>query len=75
MERKSRERRTNMNVAYAPEMQTLPPMEVIVLPATKSTIQEKQRKKKIKVAAYCRVSTDQEEQLTSYEAQIEYYTN
>ena len=29
-----------MNVAYAPEMQTLPPMEVIVLPATKSTIQE-----------------------------------
>ena len=74
MERKSRERRTNMNVAYAPEMQTLPPMEVIVLPATKSTIQEKQRKKKI-VAAYCRVSTDQEEQLTSYEAQIEYYTN
>ena len=64
-----------MNVAYAPEMQTLPPMEVIVLPATKSTIQEKQRKKKIKVAAYCRVSTDQEEQLTSYEAQIEYYTN
>ena len=64
-----------MNVAYVPEMQTLPAMEVIVLPATKSTIQEKKRVKKIRVAAYCRVSTDQEEQLTSYEAQIEYYTN
>ncbi len=32
-------------------------------------------KKKRKVAAYARVSTDQEEQLTSYEAQVDYYTN
>ncbi|MBR2255766.1 MAG: recombinase family protein [Blautia sp.] len=30
---------------------------------------------KRKVAAYARVSTDQEEQLTSYEAQVDYYTN
>lgn len=29
---------------------------------------------KRKVAAYARVSTDSEEQLTSYEAQIDYYT-
>lgn len=29
---------------------------------------------KRKVAAYARVSTDQEEQLTSYEAQVDYYT-
>lgn len=28
----------------------------------------------LRVAAYCRVSTDSEEQLTSYRAQIEYYT-
>lgn len=28
-----------------------------------------------RVAAYARVSTDNEEQLTSYEAQIDYYTN
>ena len=27
-----------------------------------------------KVAAYARVSTDSEEQLTSYEAQVDYYT-
>lgn len=31
--------------------------------------------KKRKVAAYARVSTDSEEQLTSYEAQVDYYTN
>ena len=30
--------------------------------------------KRLKVAAYCRVSTDDEEQLNSYEAQIKYYT-
>ena len=29
---------------------------------------------KVRVAAYCRVSTDDEEQLTSYEAQKAYYT-
>ena len=31
--------------------------------------------KKRRGAAYARVSTDQEEQLTSYEAQVDYYTN
>ena len=30
---------------------------------------------KLRVAAYCRVSTDDEEQLTSYEAQVNHYTN
>lgn len=30
--------------------------------------------KKIRVAAYCRVSTDQEEQLNSFENQVDYYT-
>ena len=32
-------------------------------------------KRKQRVAAYCRVSTDDEEQLTSYEAQMTYYTD
>lgn len=37
--------------------------------------QEKDEDKpKLRVAAYCRVSTDSEEQATSYEAQIEHYT-
>lgn len=31
--------------------------------------------KKMKVAAYCRVSTELEEQDSSYEAQLEYYTS
>ena len=31
--------------------------------------------KMLRVAAYCRVSTDQEEQLSSYAAQIRYYTD
>lgn len=30
---------------------------------------------KRRVAAYARVSTDRDEQFTSYEAQIDYYTN
>lgn len=30
--------------------------------------------KKLKVAAYCRVSTDQEDQMHSFEAQVDYYT-
>ncbi len=32
------------------------------------------RKKKARVAAYCRVSTDEEEQLNSFHTQINYYT-
>ena len=34
----------------------------------------KSEKPKLRVAAYCRVSTDSDEQATSYEAQIEHYT-
>jgi hypothetical protein len=33
-----------------------------------------EEKPKLRVAAYCRVSTDSEEQASSYEAQIEHYT-
>lgn len=33
------------------------------------------RKKRRRVAAYARVSTDKEEQASSYEAQINYYTS
>jgi len=35
-----------------------------------ATLIERQR-----VAAYCRVSTDSEEQLLSYNSQVEHYTN
>ncbi len=49
---------------------------VTVIPARyHATRQEKNEDKpKLRVAAYCRVSTDSEEQATSYEAQIEHYT-
>ena len=49
---------------------------VTVIPARyRASRQEKdQDKSRLRVAAYCRVSMDSEEQATSYEAQIEYYT-
>ena len=49
---------------------------VTVIPARYHVArQEKDEDKpKLRVAAYCRVSTDSEEQATSYEAQIEHYT-
>lgn len=51
--------------------------KVTMIPATISryTSSPINEKTKRKVAAYARVSTDSEEQLTSYEAQISYYTN
>ncbi len=48
--------------------------QVIVIPATKAE-QYGIVRRQLRVAAYCRVSTDQEEQLTSYEAQVAYYTD
>ena len=47
-------------------------MRIVVIPAKSRN--EIQRTTRLKVAAYCRVSTDQEEQESSYEAQISYYT-
>lgn len=48
---------------------------VRVIPATKAPeILRKAQDGKMRVAAYCRVSTDSEEQLNSYEAQKSYYT-
>lgn len=47
--------------------------KIIVIPAKDQTIvQEVQRS--LRVAAYCRVSTEEEEQQSSYEAQCSYYT-
>lgn len=50
---------------------------VMVIPAKRQigNIGRKQdAKPKLRVAAYCRVSTDSDEQATSYEAQVEHYT-
>ncbi len=48
---------------------------VIVIPPKPELQQTAAVTKQLRVAAYCRVSTDEEEQLSSYEAQCEYYTD
>lgn len=48
---------------------------VEVIPATKSPLTGKALKRKLNVAPYCRVSTDEEEQMGSYQNQVDYYTN
>src|SRR5690625_1693130 len=48
---------------------------VTVIPARRRTRNvDAEENEKLKVAAYCRVSTDSEEQATSYEVQVEHYT-
>ena len=54
---------------------TTSPSKLIVIPPVRETVQSQAEKKQLRVAAYCRVSTDDEEQLTSYEAQQTYYTD
>lgn len=55
-------------------MNTAPP-KVITIPAKPKAVQDRAVQRQLRVAAYCRVSTDEEEQLTSYEAQQTYYTD
>ncbi len=48
---------------------------VTVIPARKHIRKNKgDEKPKLRAAAYCRVSTDSDEQSTRYDAQIEHYT-
>jgi site-specific DNA recombinase len=56
-------RKTNRNVTTIP---------ATISKFTSSPINEMKRRR---TAAYARVSTDSEEQVTSYEAQVDYYTN
>ena len=50
--------------------------EIEIIAATKPLRQEANQSssKKLRVAAYARVSTEQDEQQNSYEAQIDFYT-
>ena len=54
--------------------QTRPEPKVIIIPAKEETLQDQKKKKNLRVAAYCRVSTKKDEQLNSYENQRDYYT-
>lgn len=51
---------------------------VMLIPARRqigsNARKQEEEKPKLRVAAYCRVSTDSDEQATSYEAQVEHYT-
>ena len=51
--------------------------KVTEIPAKKpvGSIAKKEEIRKLRVAAYCRVSTDYEEQTSSYQTQIEHYTD
>ena len=51
-----------------------PEKKIIVIPARNESPQEQAKKRNLRVAAYCRVSTGDEEQLTSYENQKAFYT-
>ena len=51
------------------------PRKVTIIPATpKRAEQGKPANQKLRVAAYCRVSTDSEEQINSYKNQLAFYT-
>ena len=53
-----------------------PKMVVRVIPAKVDTpLKSKSEYRQLRVVAYCRVSTKQEEQLNSYEVQKAYYTD
>lgn len=50
---------------------------VTIIPPRKiagNTVDKHKDKPKLRVVAYCRVSTDSEEQATSYDTQVQHYT-
>jgi DNA invertase Pin-like site-specific DNA recombinase len=64
---------TDIPVPLPPMM---PPKKIITeIPAKPVVKREEYRKALLNAAAYCRVSTDSEDQLNSYFSQIEYYTS
>ena len=48
---------------------------VIKIPAKPEATRQADARRQLRVAAYCRVSTKEEDQANSYEAQKEYYTD
>ena len=52
---------------------TMTQRKVTIIPALPKELAQA-RMRKLRVAAYCRVSTEEEEQQSSYEIQCSYYT-
>lgn len=48
---------------------------VIIIPPARSVHAESEKARKLRVAAYCRVSTQEEEQLNSFEMQVSHFTD
>lgn len=48
---------------------------VTIIPAKAQTAENRDKYHQLRVAVYCRVSTEQEEQQNSYQVQIAYYTD
>lgn len=55
-------------------MSNIAPNVTVIAPTIKTAASETDKYHQLRVAAYCRVSTAQEEQLNSYQVQIDYYT-
>lgn len=53
----------------------IPHPSITVIPAKRKRIHSNESCEMIKVAAYCRVSTEEENQQNSYATQISYYTD
>jgi len=56
------------------EVTKIPKRRVTVIEPQRSIIVDKAKYEQLRVAAYCRVSTDSEEQITSYKNQKKFYT-
>ena len=54
---------------------SMAPKTVTEIPANPLLGDLRKRKRKLRVAAYCRVSTEEEEQQNSFEVQVAYYTD
>ena len=55
------------------EVTKIPKRTVTVIEPKRSFVVDKEKYEQKRVAAYCRVSTDSEEQLTSYKNQMHFY--
>ena len=56
-------------------MSNIAPNVTVIAPMIKTATNATDQYHQLRVAAYCRVSTAQEEQLNSYQVQIDYYTD
>lgn len=57
------------------DVEKIPKKTIMLLEPKRSILVDKEKYRQKRVAAYCRVSTDNEEQLTSYENQKRFYTD